>query len=368
MANPHYDPSKPHHTPDGFRNRYPHARTDGDFWKWQQERRRLKLPKPPTQDLSCVAPDLAAVHRPPNVPQLTWIGHETLLLQIDGLNVLTDPVFSKRASPLPFAGPRRHQPPGLSLKQLPHIDLVLISHNHYDHLDKASVRALMRQPGGAPMFFVPLGIDHWFARNVRGTRLSGDNANVRAFDWDDEATLVGRSGPFTVHFCAVQHWSARGLYDRNHTLWGSWALLHPQLRFWFSGDLGYSQDTRDIGARFGHFDVAAIAVGAYEPRWFMKAQHIDPAEAVQVMRDIGAQQAVGIHWGTFPLTDEALDQPIADLASALKAADVPAERFLLFRHGETRVWDAAAGCLVTDIQHGKHAEKTRPRGDSLAAQ
>ena len=129
--------------------------------------------------------------RPPAVPQLTWIGHETLLLQIGGLNVLTDPVFSNRASPLPFAGPRRHQPPGLSLSQLPHIDLVLISHNHYDHLDKASVRALMRQPGGAPMFFVPPGVERWFARNVRGTRLAGKGAdhgaNVRAFDWDDEA-------------------------------------------------------------------------------------------------------------------------------------------------------------------------------------
>ncbi|CAG2130054.1 MBL fold metallo-hydrolase [Ralstonia mannitolilytica] len=364
MKNPYYDPAKPHHTPDGFRNRYAHPRPGGDFWQWQRERRRLGLPKPPTRDLSCVAPNLAAIHQPPAVPQLTWIGHETLLLQIGGLNVLTDPVFSNRASPLPFAGPRRHQPPGLSLSQLPHIDLVLISHNHYDHLDKASVRALMRQPGGAPMFFVPLGVERWFARNVRGTRLAGKGAdhgaNVRAFDWDDEA----RFGPFTAQFCAVQHWSARGLYDRNQTLWGSWALLHPQLRFWFSGDLGYSQDTRDIGARFGHFDVAAIAVGAYEPRWFMKAQHIDPSEAVQVMHDVGARQAVGIHWGTFELTDEPLDQPITDLANALKAADVPAERFLLFRHGETRVWDAAAERLVAELPQ----MKTRPRNDSLAAQ
>ncbi|CBJ41052.1 putative metallo-hydrolase/oxidoreductase (plasmid) [Ralstonia solanacearum CMR15] len=364
MKNPDYDPSKPHHTPDGFRNRYPHAPRDnnGSAWKWMRERRRLGLPKPPTADLSCVPPDLAAIRRPPAVPQLTWIGHETLLLQIDGLNVLTDPVFGERASPLPFAGPRRHQPPGLSLAQLPHIDLVLLSHNHYDHLCRASVRALMRQPGGAPMFFVPLGIDRWFKRHVRGTRLSGEHVNVRTFDWDAEA----RFGPFSVHFCAVQHWSARGLYDRNRTLWGSWALLHPQLRFWFSGDLGYSQDTRDIGAHFGHFDVAAIAVGAYEPRWFMKTQHIDPAEAVQVMQDIGARHAVGIHWGTFPLTDEPLDQPIADLANALRARDIDAERFVLFRHGETRVWDAQAARLLTSA--GQQKEKARPRVDSLAAQ
>ncbi|MFP4592330.1 MBL fold metallo-hydrolase [uncultured Ralstonia sp.] len=360
MKNRHYSSAKPHHTPDGFRNRYPHAREGGNFWQWQRDRRRLGLPKPPTADLSCVAPNLAAIHQPPDVPQLTWIGHETLLLQIDGLNVLTDPVFSERASPFRFAGPRRHQPPGLSLKQLPHIDLVLISHNHYDHLDFASVRALMRQPGGAPTFFVPLGIDHWFARNIRGTRLHGEHANVRAFDWDDEASF----GPFTAHFCAVQHWSARGLTDRNQTLWGSWALLHPRLRFWFSGDLGYSQDTRDIGARFGHFDVAAIAVGAYEPRWFMKTQHIDPAEAVQVMLDVGARQSVGIHWGTFPLTDEPLDQPITDLAMALQAHDIPQERFTLLRHGETRVWDADAARLVTALPN----EKARPREDSLAAQ
>ena len=123
-------------------------------------------------------------------------------------------------------------------------------------------------------------------------------------------------------------------------------------------------EVRDIGTRFGHFDVAAIAVGAYEPRWFMKAQHIDPTEAVQVMQDIGARQAVGIHWGTFALTDEPLDQPIADLANALKVADVPAERFALFKHGETRVWDAAAQRLVTALPK----EKARPRDDSLAAQ
>jgi L-ascorbate metabolism protein UlaG (beta-lactamase superfamily) len=268
---------------------------------------------------------------------VTWIGHATVLLQLDGLNILSDPHFSERASPVSFAGPKRHQPPGVSLAQLPHIDVVMLSHNHYDHLDLPSVRALMAQAGGPPLFLVPLGVAEWFAANVPGAQVGGAAPNVRAFDWDDHLALDGRSGPVDFRFLAVQHWSSRTPWDRNATLWGSWAVRHPQFRYWFSGDLGYSKDTQDIGRQWGPFDFAAIAVGAYAPRWFMARQHIDPTEAVQVMEDIGARAAFGIHWGTFSLTDEPLDQPPRDLAAAVAAKGWAPDRFGVLRHGETRV-------------------------------
>ncbi|MBI3789628.1 MAG: MBL fold metallo-hydrolase, partial [Gemmatimonadetes bacterium] len=144
------------------------------------------------------------------------------------------------------------------------------------------------------------------------------------------------------HFHAVQHWSNRTIFARNDTAWGSWAVLHRDFRFWFSGDLGYSDDPAKIGARHESFDLAAIAIGAYEPRWFMGPQHVNPAEAVQVLRDVRAREALGIHWGTFALTDEPLDQPPRDLAQAVADAGLPPDQFTTWRHGETRVYPAGA--------------------------
>jgi L-ascorbate metabolism protein UlaG (beta-lactamase superfamily) len=209
------------------------------------------------------------------------------------------------------------------------VDVVLLSHAHYDHLDLPSVRALARQPGGSPTFLVPLGLDSWFARHVRGAR-------VRACAWDDVVSWPGRTTTLELHFLAVQHWSNRTPWDRNRTLWGSWAIVDPGFRFWFSGDLGYSRDTQEIGARFGRFDLAAIAIGAYEPRWFMRDQHLNPDEAVRVMGEVGAERAIGIHWGTFALTDESLDEPPRALAAAVAAHGLASDRFDVMRHGETR--------------------------------
>jgi L-ascorbate metabolism protein UlaG (beta-lactamase superfamily) len=170
---------------------------------------------------------------------------------------------------------------------------------------------------------------------LRGVVLSGPLRNVQALDWDQKVSIPGKTHPLELHFLAVQHWSARWLGDRNTSLWGSWAVIHPDLRFWFSGDLGYSRDTQDIGARFGGFDWAAIGIGAYAPRWFMKKHHIDPQEALQVMRDVRAQAALGIHWGTFEgLSDEPLDQPPQDLARALRQAP-DALKFFVVRPGQS---------------------------------
>lgn len=334
--NPHYDPDKPHHTPTGFQNNYPHSRPSGlDFWRWFFQRRLAGLPKKPTLELAPVPPDIEYLHAAGFEPSVTWIGHATVLMRMGGLNILTDPVFSQRASPVQWAGPKRWQPPGLALDELPRIDLVLISHSHYDHLDLRSVRGLAAQSGGSPLFMVPLGIKEWFERNVPAS-----HGQVRDFDWWDQLELSDETGRTMVHFVPAQHWSQRTLRDRNQTLWGGWVVEQPDFMFYFAGDMGYSQDTRDIGERFGGFDLAAIPVGAYEPRWFMKSQHINPEEAVQVHRDVRARRSIGVHWGTFHgITDEPLDQPIADLAEARERHGLTEDDFFLLRHGETRRFD-----------------------------
>ena len=256
-----------------------------------------------------------------------------MLVQADGLNVLTDPVFSNRASPVQFAGPKRAQPPGLAIDQLPLIDVVLISHNHYDHLDKNTVLALDSKAQAATLFIVPLGLKSWFAD-------LGIN-NVKELDWWDSVTVKG----VEFNFTPVQHWSARALGDRSQTLWGGWAVLGASTHWYFSGDTGYSQDFVDTQKRFadrqtpakgGGFDIALIAVGAYEPRWFMKDQHVNPAEAVQIHKDLKAKRSVGVHWGTFELTDEPLDQPPKDLAAARVQANISGDDFFLLAIGQTR--------------------------------
>lgn len=326
-TNPNYDPSKAHHTPTGFKNIYS-AGTGGfgNFLTWQWERLGKTIPQP-AADLSPVSADVDRIQSP-KAAQVTWIGHASALVQMGGFNILTDPHFSDSAGPVQFAGPKRFQAPGLSLAQLPRIDAVVISHNHYDHLDLTSVRALALL-ADAPVFYVPLGIDDWFKANVPG-------AKVFKTDWQEKHTLRKPQAELVMQFLPVQHWSSRTPFDRLATLWGSWALQAGNKSVWFSGDLGYSQDTANIGRQFPQgFDLSLIAVGAYEPRWFMKGQHINPEEAVTVHREIRSRKSVGIHWGTFSLTDEPLDQPIADLAAAKKSQPLSDQSFILLRHGQT---------------------------------
>jgi L-ascorbate metabolism protein UlaG (beta-lactamase superfamily) len=292
---------------------------------------RLVLPRAPIRGLT---PDVAALHAnsadPARPPAITWIGHATVLLQVGGVTILTDPMFSRYASPVPFAGPRRFQPPGVPLADLPRVDVVLISHAHFDHLDRRSVRRLAAQPGGPPLFLVPARLGAWFAAHA-------PSAPVRELAWGDATGDPMVAPGCSFHFLPVQHWSNRSVLRRNDTAWGSWAVLHERCRFWFAGDLGYSDDVARIGARFGHFDLAAIPIGAYEPRWLMAGQHVSPDEAVQVMLDVRAAKAVAIHWGTFALSDEPPEEPPRALARALAARGLPQERFVVLRHGETRV-------------------------------
>ena len=345
-VNAQYNPAKPHHTPDGFQNNYASSvnKSSGDFFRWQIERLTGGLPKAPQTPTPTVAPDVAFIQANAQAstmqPAITWVGHASMLVQTNGLNVLTDPIFSERASPVQFFGPKRAQPPGLSLEQLPPVDVVLISHNHYDHLDKQSVLALSKRAqtkdGQAvtPLFLVPLGVKALF--DDLGI------TNVQELDWWDSTTVKG----VEFHFTPVQHWSARGLGDRSQTLWGGWAVFGPATHWYFSGDTGYSADFLDTQKRFadrqtpaqgGGFDLALLPVGAYEPRWFMKEQHINPAEAVQIHQDLKARRSVGVHWGTFALTDEPLDQPPKDLAAAVRAQGLAAEAFTVMAIGQTRV-------------------------------
>jgi L-ascorbate metabolism protein UlaG (beta-lactamase superfamily) len=326
QQNPYYDPAKPHHTPSGFRNPDPDARIGGGFLRWQWERRLSGLPRPPGEAHRDwrVMPDLALLRSPAVNPSVTWIGHASLLVRLGGLNVLTDPHFSERASPVGFAGPKRFHPPGVALEDLPEIHAVVISHSHYDHLDVDSVRQLHQRSGGTLQFLVPLGLKPWFA----GLGID----NVTELDWWEHAEIRGVRFTLTP----VQHWSARSLFDRNRTLWGGWAVHAPDLRFLFIGDTGYSSDFREIGRRLGPFDLAAIPIGAYEPRWFMRAQHIDPAEAVRVHQDLRARQSLGVHWGAFEMADESLDEAPRALASARRAAGIGEAEFFVLRVGETR--------------------------------
>ncbi|HEV2611331.1 MAG TPA: MBL fold metallo-hydrolase, partial [Noviherbaspirillum sp.] len=195
-VNPYFDPAKPHHTPQGFQNNYPpnpaYQRPQVSFTQsWLNRIRNWTSDKPerePIRPLLPIRPDLAFIHGNKSAAALTWIGHATFLLQTaNGLNILTDPMFDDRASPLPFAGPKRHQPPGMSIRELPRIDAILISHSHYDHLSLPSLRALYAQPGGPPMLFVPLGIDVWLEANVTG----GDRSRIVKLDWWDSATIAG---------------------------------------------------------------------------------------------------------------------------------------------------------------------------------
>jgi len=313
-SNLDYDVSKPHHRPDGFVNRYIERSDKPGLWRWQWERFRDGLPKPPAAPIVGVKPDLELINSESSQPRVTWVGHSTLLVQVDGLNLLTDPHWGQRASPFSFAGPKRHQAPGILFDKLPSIDAVVISHNHWDHLDQETVQTLMDRHSGI-RFFVPLGIQHWFKKEIKGTVLEGPARNVIALDWDQHANIKGKTKNLELHLLAVQHWSARSIGDRYETLCGSWAF----------------------GERMGGFDLAAIAIGAYEPRWFMKDSHLNPKEALQAMTDVKAKAAMGIHWGTFDgMSDEPLDQAPKDLEIAKKEFSLPLNFFVL-KHGESWV-------------------------------
>jgi L-ascorbate metabolism protein UlaG (beta-lactamase superfamily) len=292
-------------------------RTLGDMLRWR--RTAANNPWPRVVDVAPVVPA-------PRVDGLrvTMVGHATLLIQIAGLNLLTDPVWSERASPLTFAGPKRVTAPGVRLEDLPRIDAILLSHNHYDHLDVATLKALHRRH--APLIVAPLGNEAIVSRHI-------PKARILTGDWGDRIDIGGSAH---VHIVPATHWSSRGVRDRRMALWGGFMLHAGGKLVYFAGDTGYGTGKifKAMRAQYGCPDLALIPIGAYDPRWFMAAQHTCPDEAIQIMRDLEAHAAVAIHWGTFKLTDEPREEPAERLRAGLAAAGINARTFLALAPGE----------------------------------
>lgn len=252
---------------------------------------------------------------------VTFINHATFLIQVDGLNILTDPVYSQRTSPVSFAGPKRVRKPGVAFEDLPPIDVVIISHDHYDHLDVETLKKLNEK--FSSHFLIGLGNDKLL--NEIGLK------NIKTFDWHQSVILQNIKFTFTP----CQHWSGRGLFDRRKTLWGAWVIDAPSMKSYFAGDTGYGEFFKETGKRYGPFDLAMIPIGAYEPRWFMKKQHVNPEEAVQAHIDLKSNFSIGMHFGTFQLTDEAINQPKIDLNFAKDKMNIDDKQFLAPDFGET---------------------------------
>jgi L-ascorbate metabolism protein UlaG (beta-lactamase superfamily) len=252
---------------------------------------------------------------------VTFVGHSTFLIQTTASNVLIDPMYAERAGPLPFTGPRRVQPPGVPFDDLPPISLVLLSHNHYDHCDLGTLKRL--EPRFHPAAVTPPG-------NGRLLRRVGFR-KIEELDWWETSSTP--QVPITV--TPAQHFSARTPFDRNRALWGGFLIEVNGRRIFHAGDSGYGHHFRQIGERLGPIDLALLSIGAYEPRWFMKDVHLNPAEAVQAHLDLGARESVAMHFGTFQLTPEGIDQPVRDLRVALQGRGVPAEQFRIMEVGES---------------------------------
>ena len=254
--------------------------------------------------------------------KVSWLGHSTFLIQWKGVNILTDPIFGDRASPISFAGPLRYIPHVIDYSDLPAIDYVVISHNHYDHLDTVAVKLL----GNVPIYIVPLGLKAWFLRR-------GINRNqIKELDWWDSVSFnnaIFRALP-------SQHWSARSFFDRRETLWASWRINLGGTSIWFAGDTGYNDiQFKEIGDKSGPVDLALIPIGGYLPRSFMRPYHVNPYEALKIHRDVRAKKSIGMHWGTFPMTAEGPGDPVEELQKQRKKLNITKEEFTSIAVGET---------------------------------
>ncbi len=279
---------------------------------------------PRTVNLPRVENDGSALTNTRTDATVTWVGHSTVLVQLGGVNVLTDPQWSDRASPVTFAGPKRLMPPGVPLERLPAIDLVLISHDHYDHLDVETVQQLARLYH--PLFLVPLGLKAWFVELGIW--------EVEELDWWESRQVYG----LTVTCLPAQHFSGRTLWNGNRRLWSAWAVVGEKKRFFFAGDTGYSPDFTEIGDRLGPFDLAAIPIGAYLPPAMMKMTHVTPEEALQLFADIKGERFVAIHWGTFDMTEEPIEEPPQRLEAEAHRLGLDLSKVWVLKHGETREW------------------------------
>jgi L-ascorbate metabolism protein UlaG (beta-lactamase superfamily) len=284
--------------------------------RWASGRGRVKWP-----DHVAVTPTRPPARVEGRRMLVTWIGHSTVLVQTAGLNILTDPIWSQRASPFSFAGPKRVRAPGVRLEDLPKIDLVLVSHNHYDHLDLPTLKRLWDRD--RPAIVTSLGND---------SILAGKGISSVAADWG--RTIEARGAAVTVE--RVHHWGSRWGTDRNRALWSGFTVATPSGKIFFAGDTGWGGGVwADEAAKHGPYRFAILPIGAYLPREVMESNHMNPEESVAAFQRLGAARALGVHWGTFQLTFAGIDDPPRRLAAALKAAGIPADRFIATEVGRT---------------------------------
>jgi N-acyl-phosphatidylethanolamine-hydrolysing phospholipase D len=321
-----------HHDGNAYRNPWQGSTPHGfrGVVRWMLTRRRNAAASFSSRDVSLPPPGSSA-----NVPErskrlaVTWVGHSSFLIQCDGLNILTDPIWSNRASPVSFAGPKRLVPVPLALENLPPIDIVLISHDHYDHLDDSTVRALIaRFP--RTHWIAPLGVAAFLRR--RGA------AFVAELDWWDEREVQGA----TISCTPAQHFSGRYLWNRNATLWCGWTIAFRSMRVFFAGDTALHPEFAEISRRFGPFDMAILPIGAYEPRWFMRTVHMTPEDSVAAFLQLISTDTqhrcvmVASHWGTFKLTDEPIMEPPRLTRETWSHSNLSPDRLWIMTHGETR--------------------------------
>ncbi|MFC1692711.1 MBL fold metallo-hydrolase [Candidatus Latescibacterota bacterium] len=313
-----------HHTEKGFRNPYPgfEKRGFGDFLKWVLlERRKSRRKYENTRfTIEKIQNDDSILRENNREFTVTWIGHSTVLIQLEGVNILMDPIWSDRASPLSFVGPERYSEPGIAFEDLPEIHIVLVTHNHYDHLDRPTIERL----GSLPLYLVPLGLGAFLEKI--------GIEHYRELDWWNSFSYRGLEFSCTP----AQHFSARGLFGHNKTLWCSWAAGGEKGSFYFAGDTGYFPGLKEIGERRGPFDLVCLPIGAYLPEWFMGPVHLSPKEAITAYRDLRGRIILPIHWGAFQLADDPPGlAPSVFLEEAAKQ-NLTGDQYWLLKHGETR--------------------------------
>jgi L-ascorbate metabolism protein UlaG (beta-lactamase superfamily) len=289
-------------------------------WQFGRERKRQSWPKWVPSPHADTPPARVAGDK----VRLSFVGHASWLVQTADINILIDPVWSVRASPFRWAGPKRRNDPGIAFEALPPIDAVLVSHGHYDHLDVSTLSKLAAR--FSPRIVTPLG-------NDATMRAADSTLKAEAFDWHDRVEL---GNGVAVTLVPTRHWSARGLFDRNRALWASFVLETPAGKIYVVCDSGYGEGKhfRRVAAAHGPLRLAILPIGAYEPRWFMRDQHMNPSDAVMAFGDCAAEAALAHHHGTFQLTDEAIDAPLLALQAALDQAKIPRERFVALKPGQ----------------------------------
>jgi N-acyl-phosphatidylethanolamine-hydrolysing phospholipase D len=294
------------------------------FIKWQFRLRKSDQDTDRPYIPEYAQPDLAKINDPdPSKIQLTWVGHATFLIQIAGVNILTDPIWSQRASPVQWGGPKRFAHAGMRFDHLPKIDIVLISHTHYDHLDRNTVLKL----GNSPHYVLPANLGEWFRRE----RIT----NTTELPW----WKTTRIGELKITAVPAKHWSKRKMFGKENHGWGGYVIETPARTIYFVGDTGYHAEYfKEIGKRIPKIDLALIPIGAYYPRPIFGTMHIDPQDAVVIHKEVHAKRSIGMHWGVFKLTQEPLDEPPLELARQLNAAAIPQEQFSVMKIGETRVF------------------------------